>query len=48
MSERVVGMISGPFGMAVISSGADQRTEPPLETVEPWAEYTSCAIENNP
>jgi len=45
MSERVVGMISGPFDMVGISSGANQRTEPPLEMIEPW---TSCSIENNP
>lgn len=30
------------------SSGADQRTEPPLEAFEPLTEYISSAIEERP
>ena len=48
MSEFMVGLIPGPPGVVGTSSGADQRTEPPLEAVELRTEYISSAIEESP
>lgn len=50
MSDRIVGLTHASF-LAVIgptSSGADQRTDPPLGTSDPLTEYISLAIEERP
>jgi len=48
MSEFMVGLTPVPPGVVGTSSGADQRTEPPLEAVELRTEYISSAIEESP
>jgi len=44
----MVGLTPAPPGVVGTSSGADQRTEPPLVAVELRTEYISSAIEDNP
>jgi len=48
MSDLMVGLIPVPPSVVGMSSGADQRTEPPLEAVEVRAECISSAIEERP
>ena len=48
MSDFIVGLIPGPPGVVGMSSGADHRSEPPLEAVELRTEYISSAIEESP